>query len=266
MSAAGPLPRANSAMRRWVWLCFLCTPSLAAAQTAADAIASLSAALARASFSQMAAGPVGAPWRIIGLPDQKFPLTRFDIHRVDDGTVLRIQADGSYGNLVIAANNLALPPRTRLRWRWRLERGLPASDLLRKDGDDAPVKVCALFDMPLDGMSFGEQARLRMARALSGEPLPAATLCYVWDRLLPAGRLLANVFSPRVRYLVVSEGPQRPGEWRSVERPLAEDFLRAFGHETPVVPPLIALAVGADADNTGGSSLALVGDLQLLVP
>jgi hypothetical protein len=43
--------------------------------------------------------------------------------------------------------------------------------------------------------------------------------------------------------------------------------MRAFGHETDTVPPLIALLVGADADNTSGHSLAYVGDLTLnLVP
>jgi hypothetical protein len=126
--------------------------------------------------------------------------------------------------------------------------------------------VCALFDMPLDGLSFGERTKLRMARTLSGQALPAATLCYVWDRLLPAGSLVPNIFSARVRYMVVSDGPPQPGHWVALDRPLAADFLRAFGHETRALPPLSALAVGADADNTGGSSLAVVGDLQLVSP
>ncbi|MEO7941562.1 MAG: DUF3047 domain-containing protein, partial [Burkholderiaceae bacterium] len=159
-----------------------------------------------------------------------------------------------------------LPPQSILRWRWQLGRGLPSSDLQRKDGDDTPIKVCALFDMALTGMSLGEQTRLRMARAVSGEPLPAATLCYVWDRQLPEGRVQPNVFSPRVRYLVVRQGPAEPGVWHRVERPLAQDFLQAFGDESSVVPPLMALAVGADADNTGGHSLAWVGDIQLTAP
>ncbi len=222
--------------------------------------------LAQARFSHMAVGPVAAPWRVVGLPGQKMPLTRFDIQTLNGDAVLRIQADASYGNLVINTHRAQLPAQTRLRWRWQLARGLPASDLQRKDGDDAPVKVCALFDMPLDGMSFAEQARLRLARAMSGEPLPSATLCYVWDRLLPEGQNLPNVFSPRVRYRVVSAGPAQPGVWQTLERPLAQDFLLAFGQESPVVPPLIALVVGADADNTGGSSLAWVGDLQLAEP
>ena len=63
-----------------------------------------------------------------------------------------------------------------LRWDWRLERGLERSDLNSKEGDDTPVKVCALFDMPLDGLALGERTRLRVARASTGEHLPAATL------------------------------------------------------------------------------------------
>ena len=235
-------------------------PALAQPSTA------LTDVLAQARFSRMEPGDVVAPWRTVGLPAQKVPRTRFDIQSMNGESVLRIQADASYGNLVLDAYRTQLPPQAHLRWRWQLARGLPASDLQRKEGDDAPVKVCALFDMPLDGMPFGEQARLRLARTLSGEPLPSATLCYVWDRLLPQGRILANVFSPRVRYLVVSAGPAQPGTWQTIERPLAQDFILAFGQESPVVPPLVGLVVGADADNTPGSSLAWVGDLRLEMP
>lgn len=233
---------------------------------AAQVVPALPDLLTQARFSRMATGSVAAPWREIGLPGQKLPLTRFDIHSVDGGSVLRVRADASYGNLVIDTHRAPLPAQVRLRWRWQLARGLPASNLQLKEGDDTPIKVCALFDMALGGLSFGDQTRLRMARALSGEPLPAATLCYVWDRLLPQGRILRNVFSARVRYLVVSEGPAQPGVWQTIERRLAQDFLQAFGDESAVVPPLIALAVGADADNTGGNSLAWVGDIQLDPP
>lgn len=252
-----------------IWLCagIVLPPSaLSAGAQGSTGSAELATRLAQARFSAMAAGPVAPPWRLVGLPGQKFPSTRFDIQPLEDGVALRVRADASYGKLLLDAGSAQLAPSARLRWRWRLEQGLDTSDLRRKDGDDVPAKVCALFDMALEGMSFGEQARLRMARALSGEPLPAATLCYVWDRLLPVGSIVRNVFSARVRYLVVTEGAPRPGQWVALDRPLAADFLRAFGDETKVLPPLLALAVGADADNTGASSLALVSDLALVQP
>ncbi|HQZ07522.1 MAG TPA: DUF3047 domain-containing protein [Burkholderiaceae bacterium] len=242
-------------------------PVLALAQgLPADTKATRSALLSQHRFSAMDVGAVAPPWRLVGLPGQKMALTRFAIVRTGDMPVLRLQADASYGNLVLDMAGASITLAEQLRWRWQLARAPERTDLRRKDGDDTPVKVCALFDMPLQGMSFGEQTRLRMARALSGEALPSATLCYVWDAQLPVGTALANVFSPRVRYLVAGQGPARPGQWLSVERNLASDFLRAFGHETTVVPPLLALAVGADTDNTGSSSLAYVGDLDLAAP
>ncbi|MBP6501875.1 MAG: DUF3047 domain-containing protein [Rhodoferax sp.] len=242
-------------------------PGLALAQVVpTNTLASHAPALAQHRFSSMDVGPVAPPWRVVGLPGQKMALTRFEIVRSGETPVLRLQADASYGNLVFDMAGAGLPVGARLRWRWQLERAPEDTDLRRKDGDDAPLKVCALFDMPLQGMSFGEQTRLRLARAMSGEPLPSATLCYVWDLQLPVGTELPNVFSPRVRYLVAGQGPARPGQWLSVERNLTSDFLRAFGHEATAVPPLLALAVGADTDNTGSSSLAYIGDLTLSAP
>ncbi len=219
------------------------------------------------SLPPFSAMPVGAPdsgWRVAGLPKQKFPLTRFDVVALDGRKVLRVQADASYGYLVFATGQARLGPNAVLRWSWQLERGLPASDLASKQGDDTPLKLCVLFDLPLDGLGFAERTRLRLARTLSGEALPGATLCYVWDRLLPAGTALPNVYTPRVRYIVVNSGEPRTGQWFSHERRLAADFLRAFGHETPVVPPLLAVLVGADADNTAGHSMAYVGDVGLV--
>ena len=227
------------------------------------------------AFSAMRLGPIGrsdqaakaaddAPhWRFIGLPRQTKPATRFEVVEQDGRRVMSLAADASYGNLVWGAGGLVLEQSAKLRWSWRLDRGLPRSDLSQKAGDDSPLKVCASFDMPIDGLSFGERARLRIARTLSGEPLPSATLCYLWDRLLPEGTLLANAFTERVRFVVASSGEARVGQWITQERPLAQDFLRAFGHETKTLPPLSALLVGADADNTQGSSLGYVGDVTL---
>jgi hypothetical protein len=265
MPADGPVTGGNG--RRWLAGCALLSAWAGAAAQTADAPASgmqLAQRLSQSAFSTMAPGPVAAPWRIVGLPKQTMPLTQFDVVTDAGTSVVRVVADGSYGNLALDTGNVRLSPQALLRWRWRLDQGLGGSDLRRKDGDDTPIKVCALFDMDLAGMSFGEQSRLRFARAMTGERLPAATLCYVWDRLLPVGTGLPNVFSARVRYVVASSGAPQPGQWLVLERRLGFDFLRAFGHETREIPALMALVVGADADNTGARSLAFVGDLTLL--
>ena len=53
-----------------------------------------------------------------------------------------------------------------------------------------------------------------------------------------------------------------PG-WRDERRDIAADFRQLFGDESPEVPEILAIALGADADNTRGRSLAHVADLVL---
>lgn len=202
------------------------------------------------------------PWRAIGLPGGKVPLTGMDLVVVDSERVLRLASASSYGTLSHAVLRPADAPG-RLRWRWRVDQHVAGADLRRKDADDAAVKVCAMFDLPLEALGFWERQLMRVARSRSAEPLPAATICYVWDNTLPAGTHLPNAYTARVRFVVLDSGPGAPGEWRRHDRDLAADFRRAFGHEAPQGAPLVAVVIGADSDNTGSKSLAYVGDVSL---
>ena len=204
-----------------------------------------------------------APWRVVGLPKGNKPLTRFDITPMDGHPVLRVQTDRSYANLVHDLPDLALAPGMQLRWRWRLDLPLRETDLRHRAGDDSPLKVCALFDMPIEQLGFVERNLLRVARSVSGEKLPAATLCYVWDATLPPGTLLHNAFTHRIRMIVLDSGEQHLGQWVMHAQDLAADFHRAFGNESATLQPLEGVLVGADSDNTAGHSLGYVGDVTL---
>ena len=62
--------------------------------------------------------------------------------------------------------NCPLPRRRScLRWARRLQEPNTAADLRLKAGDDAAVKVCLSFDLPLDRVPFMERQVLRIARA-----------------------------------------------------------------------------------------------------
>jgi len=238
----------------------LMLPAWTLAQTAAPAAPAATPGLR--AFSSAAEGAPPAPWRVVGLPTSKKPLTEFDIVTLGGERVLRVRADRSYANL-----SHRLPPNTaaaRLQWRWRLDQAVAGADLRTKNGDDTPIKVCALFDLPLEALSFMERNVLRLTRAALGEYLPGATLCYVWDQKLPAGTELPNAFTRRIHYLVLNSGNTPLQTWVSHSRDLRADFLRSFGQESSTVPPLLAVAVGADADNTAETSLAYVGDLTLV--
>ncbi|MDB5939491.1 MAG: hypothetical protein JWP77_1855 [Polaromonas sp.] len=221
------------------------------------------AALNLHPFSSGSGAVPPPPWRVVGLPNSNKPLTRFELVPLDGHPVLRVQTDRSYANLVHDLPDFALVPGMKLRWRWRLDQPLHGTDLRQRAGDDTPLKVCALFDMPLEQLGFVERNLLRAARSMSGENLPAATLCYFWDASLPAGTLLDNAYTHRMRMIVLDSGGQHLGQWVAHSQDLAADFHRAFGWEAATLPPLQGLLVGADSDNTAGQSLGYVGDVTL---
>jgi hypothetical protein len=208
-----------------------------------------------------AGAPPLAPWHVAGLPKQSKPLTSFAVIDLDGRRALRIEADNSYGNLVYPLQ----PARSvaRLSWQWRADELIEADDLRTKSGDDTALKVCVFFDLPLEKVPFVERQLLRVVRGQSNEPLPAATICYVWDAHLPVGTAIPNAFTKRVRYKVLESGAARLHQWTAERRNLAADFIELFGDESKEVPVVTGVAVGADADNTHGHSLAHVADLVL---
>ena len=142
-----------------------------------------------------------------------------------------------------------------------MEQPNAGTDLRVKAGDDAAVKVCLSFDLPLDAVPFVERQLLRLARSRSGEALPAATLCWLWAGAEERGALLDNPYTRRVRVIVLRNQTDTPGAWLEESRDVAADFRRAFGDESATVPPLTAVIVSGDADNTGGRSVAFVSGL-----
>ena len=208
-----------------------------------------------------------APWRVVGFPKAgaDIPLTRFEVATVQGERAVKVSTQASYGTLV---HDLPRMPAGRLQWRWRLDQPLSGGknmpDILTKAGDDAALKVCVMFDHPLDRVPFVERTKLRLARSLSGEDLPAATLCYVWDSTHPAGTHGANPYSRRVRFISLQGHGAPLGQWQSESRDVAADFARLFADESAAdvpTPKARAVLVGADSDNTGSRSLGWVASL-----
>jgi len=201
------------------------------------------------------------PWHVVGLPQQRKPFTQFSVVALDGQRVLRIEASSSYGNLVHALNEDM--GHHQLAWRWRLDDGIAEADLRRKDGDDSPLKVCALFDLATSAVPFVERQVLRIARLRSGETLPSASICYVWDAHLAPGTVLDNAFTRRIRFIVL-RGPETPLKtWVNERRDVWADFKRLYGDEAEAVPPLVGVAIGADADNTLSHSLGYLAAITL---
>ncbi len=205
-------------------------------------------------------GALGTGWKVIGLPQQKPPLTRYRAERVEGVDAVRLDAEASYGNLTFELKGQPAP-RT-LRWRWRLERGNPKVDLAERNGDDTPARVCLAFDLPLNRVPLLERPLMAAARARAGDALPAATLCWVWGEAEAREAALDNPYTRRVRYIVLRNRSDGSGRWFDEERDVAADWARTFGRESAQMPPLAAVIVAADADNTAAHSIAHVADLK----
>lgn len=226
-------------------------------------VVAVTALAALAAVGAGAADPLALPgpgWRFVGLPQQKAPPTRYTADVLDGRPALRIEAQGSYGNWL---HDLSGPAPASIAWSWRVDQPNPATDLRSKAGDDSAVKVCLSFELPLEQVPFLERSLLRLARSRSAEPLPAATLCWVWGAAEARGSVLPNVFSKRVRYIVLRGSADGAGRWLDEQRDVAADWALAFGDESAQVPPVAAVIVAGDADNTGGRSLAFISGLKL---
>ncbi len=250
---------------QWPWVSLLALASTAAFAQSGPSNENL------VPLSAAGPGKLPPPWEYQGLPDQEkkaIPPSPIAVAELDGQPALRLATAASYGTLIHPWQG---PPEgKRLRWQWRLDKPLSGGkappDLKSKPGDDAALKVCVMFDQPLDRMSFGERTLLRFARSVSGKDLPAATLCYIWDSTYAAGLRGENPYSRRVRYVVVRGKDAPLGTWTPEEHDVEADFRERFADELPPagepLPAISHVAVGADSDNTESQSLGWIKGLQ----
>jgi hypothetical protein len=214
-----------------------------------------------APFSTAPAGADVPPgWEVTRLP--RVPRSTVYRIEVEDGTrVLRADADASMAGLTHRLR--ADPARTPwLSWRWKVSGVVEKGRFSSKAGDDFAARVYVLFDYDTGKLGLGARMKLKLARALYGDAVPAAGLCYVWDAQAPAGTSGWSPFTDRLRVIVVSSGAAQAGQWVDVARDVAADFRTAFGEDAP---PVSAIAVATDTDNTGGSVTAWYGDIAFSV-
>jgi hypothetical protein len=189
------------------------------------------------------------------------PANRYALVADPDGkAVLEVRSEASAGTLVHPLRADGATWR-RLRWRWKVANVLARADLNARSGDDFSARVYVFFDPPAGGLPLAVRARLALARALYGQDLPAAALCYVWDNTHPIGTSVWNPYTDRVRTIVLRTGRAQVGRWVEETVDVAADFERHFGIPVPLIS---GVAIGADTDQTGESVTAWFGDLSLL--
>jgi hypothetical protein len=187
--------------------------------------------------------------------------TQFKFIRQGDKTLLQAEADSAYGSLVHA---FAKPFELKtLSWEWQVLTQPAQANLQTKAGDDAGAKLCAFVQIDESRLGLGTRLALAAARTVSGERLPAATLCYVWGAPgEKVGQVFDNPYTDRVKNIVVRD-TATASELIAENRDLQADARKAFGKELPEGPvKFTGIALGADSDNTKSKAKALFGKVN----
>jgi len=238
-------------MRAIPGLCAICLAALCACARAQ--------AVAVGDFARLEPGGLPPAWRPLR-PAPHAPDTRYRLVRDARVTVLRADAERSMSGL---AHDVRVDPRRYplLRWRWKVAAPLKSADMMTREGDDYAARIYVLFDYDISRLPIGDRVQLKLAQALSKEPIPAAALNYVWDNRQPVGTVQPNAYTDRVRMIVVESGGARAGQWITETRDIAKDFRAAFGEDPP---DAIGIALATDTDNTGENATAWYGDIEFL--
>lgn len=195
-------------------------------------------------------------WRLqVTRPDR--PVTGYNLARIDGRLAMHARAQGSTSG-VRCDVDIDLAERPWLRWEWRVDQVNPEATVADDDQDDCPARLVLGFAGDMGRLNlrdrlFGDQMEL-----FTGEGLPFATLCYVWDGQAAPESVLPYARSSRIRYLVVESGSAGAGRWQAYRRNMVADFQRVYG-ETP--GRLIGAGVLTDSDDLKGLAEAWYGDL-----
>ncbi|NBQ87338.1 MAG: DUF3047 domain-containing protein [Betaproteobacteria bacterium] len=195
--------------------------------------------------------------------EQRLPTkTPTEYRRVqrDGREAIVAQADGSAS---LMRRQLRIEPAQlgRLRLSWLVEDLIADADMGSRERDDSPVRVVLAFDGDRSRFSARDAAASELSMLMTGEPLPYATLMYVWCNQRAPGSVIDNPRTTRIRKIVLESGTAGLGRWHDYERDVRADYEKAFGE-----PPgaLIGVGLMTDADNTRARARAWYGAPQLL--
>lgn len=211
-------------------------------------------AWARASLPQLD----HAPWQHFQLPGKR--PTEFKPVEADGRSTMAVTAVSSASML---RKQVHVPPQElgQLRFSWKVPALMTGADMAVRDADDAPVRIVLAFDGDRSRFSSKNAMLSEMARLVTGEEMPYATLMYVWCPTRQAGSVIHNPRTDRIRKLVVESGASRLGQWVDYAQDIRADFIRAYGEEPG---DLIAVGIMTDSDNTRSTTQAWYGPLRMV--
>lgn len=147
----------------------------------------------------------------------------------------------------------------RLQFSWFVQQLNTEADLQDRERDDAVVRLILQFDGDRAAWTARDQRVSEWVQLATGEPLPHATLMYVWDPNRAVGTVLKHPRTDRIRLIVIESGSHRLGRWLDFDRDVRADYEKAFGKAPQ---GLIGIGLMTDANNTRQTSEAWYGPLR----
>jgi Protein of unknown function (DUF3047) len=198
----------------------------------------------------------GEGWHDVPFPGKR--RTEYRWEKLEGERVLTARARASAS---MYRRRLAAPQAAHqgVSFGWWVQTLPEGGDVGAVEASDAAARVMFAFGGDVARLSARNQLLFDLARTLTGEVPPYATLSYVWDVAQPVGSVVIHPRSDRLRKIVVESGPQGLRQWRSYRRSLAADYRRVFAEEPG---PLLAVAVMTDGDNTGSTLTTRYRDIH----
>ena len=148
----------------------------------------------------------------------------------------------------------------QIKFSWKVPELIAMADLAVRENADSPVRIVLAFEGDRSKFSAKNAMLSELAHTLSGEPLPYATLMYVWCNTRVPGTVITSTRSDRIRKMVVESGAKNVNMWMDYERNIRADYEKAFG-EAPGA--LVGIGIMTDSDNTRTTTRAWYGQVKL---
>ncbi len=199
-----------------------------------------------------------APWTHTVFPGKKASL--YSRIQIDGRNAMAVQSTAS-ASMLRQQVRVESGDLNRLRFAWKVPALMATADMAQRDLDDSPVRIVLAFEGDRSKFSAKNALLSELSQAFTGEPMPYATLMYVWCNQRAPGTVVINPRSDRIRKLVMESGARNLDQWLDYERDIRADFEQAFG-EAPGA--LLAVGIMTDSDNTSSSAQAWYGPIQLV--
>ena len=197
-------------------------------------------------------------WDLVKIPGKV--ATQYSVVRLSNRRSLMASASSSASML---RKDLRIEPEqlNALNFSWQIQKLIEGADMAHRDYDDSPVRLVLAFDGDRSQFSPKNAMLSELTHALTGQPMPYATLMYVWCNQRPVDSVIQNPRTDRIRKIVVESGAGRLNQWITYERNIRADYEKAFGE-----PPgaLIGIGLMTDSDNTRSQAQAWYGPIQLI--